>query len=240
MKKELLTLNNISRSFETRAVLKNISFSIDRHSITVILGPSGAGKTTLLDIVANILEPDQGTVSIDNNEKVHYIFQKPALLPWENVLDNVSFCLRLSSNNKSIIRKESLEALEKVGLIDHLKKRPDELSLGMQQRLVMARALTVKPTLVLMDEPFSSLDFVARMKMRDLTKNLLHKKTGASIILVTHDIEEAFDVADRIIVLDHEPAIILNDFVVAASTEGIKNQKEMIHNTLNESYHYEI
>ncbi len=188
-----------------------ISFSIDRGDLTTFLGPSGCGKTTLLKIIAGLITPSGGRIVIDGRE-VHgpgpdraLVFQNFALLPWENALRNAAFGLELRGVPKEKRLKAAREALALVRLTGFEKAYPHELSGGMQQRVGLARAIATNPQILLMDEPFASVDELTRRTFQeDLEKLLLAEKK--TVLFVTHSIDEAVYLSDRIVVFTHRPA----------------------------------
>lgn len=211
MSKPLIQLEGVSKYFSRNGhnyeVLRNISLHVNKGEIVTLLGQSGCGKSTLLNIVGGFLKPDEGTVFI-NDEKVTeptknciILFQHHNLLPWRTVLDNV--LLGLNGETKENYVKAQ-NALQFVGLTDYVKNYPHELSGGMQQRVAIARAFAMKPDVILMDEPFVALDTFNRYHLQDELVRL-QKQDEISILLVTHDIDEAVYVSDRIYMLSSDP-----------------------------------
>ncbi len=216
-KKIIVEINNIGMIYhsltgETEAI-KDINLSIFEGEILGIVGPSGCGKSTLLSIIAGLLEPSSGTVLINghkvskSNRNIGYMFQKDQLLEWRNILQNVVLGLeiqgKLTTNNYRIAR----EILENYGLGEFIYSYPSQLSGGMRQRVALVRTLLLEPDLLLLDEPFSALDYQTRLAIADeigvILKN--ERKTG---LLVTHDIAEAISLSDRIVILSKRPASI--------------------------------
>lgn len=193
--------------------LQNVSLDIEKGEFICLLGPSGCGKSTLLSTIAGFEYPGKGTVTIDGKvvEKpsIDYltIFQNYGLLPWRNVLKNVELGLETKKIPKEERRKIAQKYIELVGLGGSEKKHPYQLSGGMQQRVAIARALAVNPEILFMDEPFGALDAITRMKLQDDILRIC-KEDGKTIIFVTHDIEEAIFLADRIVVMDANPGRI--------------------------------
>jgi sulfonate transport system ATP-binding protein len=178
-------------------VLQNVNVKFPQNSISVILGKSGCGKTTLLRILANLEQYDQGEISIDNDEKISFVFQEPRLMPWLSVSKNITFGLE-----KQKINDEEIEELMNlIGLKKFEKAYPHQLSGGMQQRVALARALAYDPSIILMDEPFAALDYFTRETMqKELIRIYQLKKK--SIIFVTHSIEEAIAIGQNIFVVN--------------------------------------
>lgn len=206
---KVITVENIFKNYGDKRILSDISFNGKRGEITCIIGPSGCGKTTLLKIIGGFLKKDGGTVKINGKEvespskNAIMLFKDPNLFPWRNLLLNVIFP---DKSNKSKI-EEGESFLDMVGLLEYKKYYPKELSTGMQSRASIARALIKKPNVLLMDEPFSSLDALNRRTIQNLLLDIVNK-TYVTVILVTHDIEEALYLGDKIIVLGKgEPSI---------------------------------
>ena len=180
--------------------LEEVDFHAEGNTFVSIVGPSGCGKSTLLNILAGILKPDTGRVTITENGKpaeLGYVFQSARLLPWRNVLDNL-FLVQSERNDET--RERCRKYLDMVGLGDVEHKFPGQLSGGMQQRVGIARAFAVEPDLLLMDEPFSHLDAITgRTLRREL--NQIWTATGKTVLFVTHDVGEAVELSDRVIVL---------------------------------------
>lgn len=213
-----LTIEHLSKQFKSTAgdqvtALEDISVVIRDQEFVCILGPSGCGKTTLLRIVAGLESATSGTVRVDGeviakpDQKMVMIFQEYSLYPWRNVLDNVAFGLEMRQMDRPERQDLARTFLELVGLSGFEKSYPYELSGGMRQRVAVARALAVNPGVLLMDEPFGALDAQTRnMMQRELLG--IWQKTKKTIIFVTHSVDEAVYLADRIIVLTSRPGRI--------------------------------
>ena len=206
-----LELRNITKLYDKDNGIRNISFSVDQGEFVTLLGPSGCGKTTTLNIIGGFLKPDSGKVLLDGQDITEFVpeerpvstvFQSYALFPHMNVLDNVSYGLRhLCRMSKKSAADEAVKYLEIVGLSGYEHSHVGNLSGGQQQRVALARSMATKPKLLLMDEPLSNLDASLRIKMRLELKNL-QRKLGITMILVTHDQEEALSMSDKIIVME--------------------------------------
>ncbi len=193
--------------------LADFDLDIAPGEFVLLLGPSGCGKSTLLYLIAGLEDPTSGTIESHGVPVTHpnsdrsLIFQEPSLYPWLSVAENVAFGLRLRGISKARRRAVAREYLSKVGLGDILDKRPDELSGGMRQRAAVARAMAMEPSVLLMDEPFAALDVQTRAKLQDFLIQVW-KDSGASILFVTHHIDEAIALADRVIVITARPGRI--------------------------------
>lgn len=194
-------------------VLNHVSLDINKGEFICLLGPSGCGKSTLLHTMAGFIKPDEGEVRIDNKVLVEpskqyvMIFQNYGLLPWRTVEKNVELGLESKQMSREEKKEKALTYLKMVGLQDTKNKRPYQLSGGMQQRAAIARALAAEPEVLFMDEPFGALDAITRMKLQDDILNICHE-TGKTIVFVTHDIEEAVFLADRIVVMSDQTGSI--------------------------------
>jgi len=212
-----IKFQNVSKSFNGRNtssaidVLRDLSFEVKESEFFCIVGPSGCGKSTIINLVAGFFSPDSGEVSVDG--KVVFepsasrtvVFQEYALFPWKTVAENIEFGLKCANVDKEQRLQMVKKLAEKVRLEQFLDRYPDELSGGMKQRVAIARALAVKPNIILMDEPFASLD----QQTRDILQEELlgvQKEFSQTILFVTHNIEEALFLGDKVLVLSHRPA----------------------------------
>lgn len=207
----IINIKNLTKSYENQSVFKNLNFDIKGSEIFVILGKSGAGKSSLMNIIAKLDDDYSGEVIYNENlyvdKKVPFpiVFQEfDQLLPWYTVKKNILLPLKRKELDKNI-----LEVIEFVGLSDDLDKYPSTLSGGMKQRAAIARALLCDGDIIFMDEPFGSLDFLMRKNLQSLIKNI-KTKYGKTIVFITHDIEEAIFIADRVMLYkeSHEIEII--------------------------------
>lgn len=188
----------VSRTFDGRGVLRDLDLSIATGEFVALLGRSGSGKSTLLRILGG-LDPDYtGDALVPERRAV--VFQESRLLPWQRVLRNVVVGLPPGPDGRAELKQRGLKALGEVGLADHAKAWPVTLSGGEGQRVALARALVREPQLMLLDEPFGALDALTRIRMHDLLKDLCAKHQPA-VLLVTHDVDEAISLADRVVVL---------------------------------------
>jgi NitT/TauT family transport system ATP-binding protein len=213
-----LSIQNVQKSFANEQVLKDVDLNIEKGEFVSLLGPSGCGKSTLLNIVAGLLSPTEGTVTLENQPIIKpgkdrgMVFQQPALFPWLSVEENVMFPLK-----KEMKKKEASELAQKylqlVQLSAYAKHSPHELSGGMQQRVAIARALAMNPSVLLMDEPFGALDEQTRIRLHAEVEKIW-LETKKTILFVTHSIQEAIKLSDRIIVMGTHPGTILKDIHV--------------------------
>ncbi|WP_286316420.1 ABC transporter ATP-binding protein [Romboutsia ilealis] len=221
--KDMVKISNLNQTFYTKdgelEVLKNINFNLTKGQILTILGPSGSGKSTILNILTNLLKPTSGDVVI--NGKVGYMFQKDHLLEWRTIMDNITIGLEIQKKktDESIKRVERL--LKTYDLWDFRNMYPKELSGGMRQRVALIRTLAVDPDILLLDEPFSALDYQTRILVSDDVYRII-KNEGKSAILVTHDISEAISMSDKIVVLSRRPACVKSSHEINLVTEGEK------------------
>lgn len=211
-------LRGVCRSFgdgrDRVDVLRDVSVSVEPGEIVALLGPSGCGKSTLLRLVAGLDGPTTGEVLVDGHvvdgvdERCAVVFQEPRLLPWRSIAANVRLGARGRTDGDEI-----LEWLDLVGLSGFERHLPKQVSGGMAQRAALARALIGHPGVLLLDEPFAALDALTRLRMQDLLAEVA-ERTGATVLLVTHDVDEALHLADRIVVLGHRGEGIVTELAV--------------------------
>jgi NitT/TauT family transport system ATP-binding protein len=244
MKHEQIFVKNVNKCFasgqpEELLALDFTNLSIRRGEFFCILGLSGCGKTTLLNIMAGFERPTNGKVLIEGqevtgpNHKYVTIFQEAGLFAWRTVLDNVRFGLEIDNVDKNESTQIALKYIKLVGLEGFEKKYPNELSGGMRQRVTLARALAVNPDIIFMDEPFSALDTLTRIHMQKEIKKIW-KDTHKTIIFVTHDIDEAIYLGDKVAVMTPRPGkikkifdIILGDKREKMDEDFLKVKKEI-------------
>jgi len=223
---ELLEVEKISKSFSQNGapmpVLREISFSVREGEFIALVGPSGSGKSTLLRIINGLIPPTEGRVLYQGRElrsvnlDSAIVFQSFALFPWLTVLGNVELGLEARGLPAEVRRKKAIHFIEKVGLDGFEEAYPRELSGGMKQRVGIARALAVEPTLLCMDEPFSALDPLTSLALREEVLMLWEDKSMPvnTILMVTHIIEEAVFMADRVLVLSNHPGTLVADIPI--------------------------
>lgn len=214
MKSKLkLIVDNLSLSFE-QEVIKNISVEIFEGEIVSIIGPSGCGKSTLFNIISGILIQNKGIIKIDGKEekqrqgKFGYMFQEPLLFPWLKVLENVMLGYEVKELAKNEAKIKALDLLKKFSLFEYADFYPDSLSGGMKQKVALLRTIAFNSSLLLLDEPFGSLDAITRSSLH-LYLLEIWKRLKLTIIFTTHDIREAIFLSDRIYVLSKKPATVV-------------------------------
>lgn len=220
---QAIVFDRVGLSFSGEAIYDQMSFCVDRGEFVCLLGPSGCGKSTSLRLVGDLLAAQSGRVSVDGLapsqawQQVAFVFQSPRLAPWRNAIENVLLGVELRLGAAEARRRELLakELLAMVGLADAAHKYPSMLSGGERQRVAIARALAVDPEIILMDEPFSALDPNTRRRLRSEIESIW-QRTGRTILFVTHDIEEAIVLADRIVLLSNKPTRVLESIPVTA------------------------
>jgi NitT/TauT family transport system ATP-binding protein len=219
MQQPLLELKNISLSYHSMAgetqALSNISFQVNDGEFIAIVGPSGCGKSTLLSIISGLLTPETGTIELEGrsmelrNTNIGYMLQKDHLFEWRDVYSNVLLGLEIQKKITTKSRQHIDEMLKTYGLEKFKHAKPSELSGGMRQRAALIRTLALEPKLLLLDEPFSALDYQTRLSVCNDIGSII-KEEKKTAILVTHDLGEAISLADRIIILTKRPARIKN------------------------------
>lgn len=219
----LLEIKDVNMNYHTKngvtEAIKNINFNIEEGDFVSIVGPSGCGKSTLLNIISGLLEPSSGEVvyndpDVKNNlDKMGYMFQKDYLFPWLTVRENVLLGLKI----KGFLTVDNIERADNLLKNYDLEKfkyhKPTQLSGGMRQRVALIRTLALNPRVLLLDEPFSALDYQTRQKLTDDVYEII-KREGKTAIMVTHDIGEAIIMSKRVIVLTKRPATIKDDMKI--------------------------
>jgi ABC-type nitrate/sulfonate/bicarbonate transport system ATPase subunit len=205
-----LRVENVSLSFGTVEVFQNLSVDIERGEFVAVVGPSGCGKTTLLNLFSQFIKPSSGKVVCAARARM--VYQHDSLFPWQTVSENIALGLRHINDNAERSRQLS-DMLRLISLEGFANHYPHQLSGGMRQRVELARALIGDSDILLLDEPFSSLDYLTRIRLRNELARMLDK-LPRTVVLVTHDIEEAAQLADRIIVLSDRPARICSELRV--------------------------
>lgn len=239
----VVTARDVSFAFQlddgsTRPVLGSIDLQVRLGEIVTIVGPSGSGKTTLLRVLAGLIEPSRGEVRIggrrasDPDCNIGVVFQNDRLMPWRTVAENVHFGLEVSRMDETARSERVRDALRLVGLRAAGRLYPHQLSGGMRQRVNLARALALRPAVLLMDEPFASLDAQSREFMQEELLKIC-SESGAAVVFVTHQIDEAVFLGDRIVVLSGQPCIVVEELQVPyASPRALEIKSEPVFNEL--------
>jgi NitT/TauT family transport system ATP-binding protein len=221
---ESIRVERLSKAYRSRdgsevEALRDVSFTVGRGEFVSIVGQSGCGKSSLLKILAGLLSKTSGVISIEDREldgprsDIGLMFQKPLLLEWRRVLDNVLLPVEIYRLDRKEYEEKARRLLGTAGLADFLTKYPFELSGGMQQRVALCRALVAEPSLLLMDEPFGALDTLTRQKMGfELLR--LWEEWKSTVLFVTHDVDEAVMLSDRVLVMSSRPGTVLGSFTV--------------------------
>ena len=216
----VMSIDSIGMTFSTAgarevAALGNVSFQLHEHEILALVGPSGCGKTTLFNVIAGLLDPTRGSVHVNGKlvrgtaGHVGYMLQKDLLLPWRTVIENVVLGLEVRGVDAAAACATAMRLIDAYGLKGFEHSKPATLSGGMRQRVAFMRTLALDPDVILLDEPFSALDFQTRILLQGEVMKIIRER-GKSAVLVTHDISEAITMADRILVLTHRPATVRN------------------------------
>lgn len=214
----VLELKKIHYSYHTlegeTTAISDISFSLAKGEFVAIVGPSGCGKSTLLSLIAGLLTPESGTIKIngkiltESTTNIGYMLQHDELFEWRNIYHNVLLGLEIQHMMTAKNRQKASDLLDNYGLGNFKYARPSELSGGMRQRAALIRTLVLDPDILLLDEPFSALDYQTRLNVGDDIGQIIRHE-GKSALLVTHDLSEAISLADRVIILTKRPATIL-------------------------------
>src|SRR3954451_20714168 len=200
----MLHVEHLKKSYDTVEAIGDVSFDVSAGELVCVVGPSGCGKTTLLKCISGLLEPTSGSVRAGGNLALVFQEYSRSLFPWMTVRQNVAFPLRRKKLDKSAAREQVERAVDSVDLTRALDRYPWELSGGMQQRVAIARALAYEPEIMLMDEPFASIDAQTRADLEDLILEV-RGEYGVTVVFVTHDIDESVYLGDRVVVLTPSP-----------------------------------
>jgi NitT/TauT family transport system ATP-binding protein len=226
--KEVLHFDDVSMHYHTKQgetiALQDVTFSVYEGEFVAIIGPSGCGKTTLLSLAAGLLTPTKGNIH-SHGRSFGYMLQRDELFPWRTIEKNIFLPLEIKGRNTMQNRERAVTLAEKYGLKQFLKSYPNSLSGGMRQRAALIRTLAVDPDILLLDEPFSALDYQTRLSVCDDVYKIIRseKKTA---LLITHDISEAISVADRILTLSRRPAKIIAQHQLSfEETEPLKRRE---------------
>ncbi|MBU8879849.1 ABC transporter ATP-binding protein [Bacillus sp. FJAT-29790] len=220
---DFLNVEEIHHTYFTKAsaatALSDVSLAVGEGEFVSFLGPSGCGKTTLLTIIAGLIKPTDGHISLEGKpvstagNRMGYMLQQDYLFPWKTIEENILLGLKISNRLDDSKKEYTLDLLEKMGLKGVENQYPKQLSGGMRQRVALVRTLATEPKLLMLDEPFSALDYQTKLKLEDLVSNTL-KSFGKTAILVTHDIGEAIAMSDRIFLFSSSPGRLHKTFIV--------------------------
>lgn len=226
--KEVLKFERVEMRYHTKngetVAVKDLSFSVKQGEFLAVVGPSGCGKTTLLSLAAGLLKPSAGKIE-KGGVTFGYMLQKDELFPWRTIEKNVFLPLEIQRRNTPERRQKVLSLAEKYGLKDFLKSFPRELSGGMRQRAALIRTLAAEPDVLLLDEPFSALDYQTRLNVCDDVYRII-KSEKKTVVLITHDISEAVSVADEAIVLSRRPATLVAEYALPFGEETPLKRRE--------------
>ncbi|AIE61109.1 ABC transporter ATP-binding protein [Bacillus methanolicus] len=220
---DFLTIKKIHHTYFTKTsattALSDVSLEVKEGEFVSFLGPSGCGKTTLLSIIAGLMNPTEGSVTLQGkpvkttNSLIGYMLQQDYLFPWKTIEENILIGLKLSKNLNESTKNYALTLLEQMGLKGVEKQYPKQLSGGMRQRVALVRTLATEPMLLMLDEPFSALDYQTKLRLEDLVSNTL-KTFSKTAILVTHDIGEAIAMSDRVFLFSARPGRLHKTFII--------------------------
>lgn len=223
---EVVTLKNISKFYHTEngetEALRSVNFTVDEKEFVSIIGPSGCGKSTILSIIAGLEQKSGGEINIKAqgaNSRIGYMLQQDHLFPWLTVRQNAFLGLDIRKERTNEAEKRVDDLLKRYGLDEFKNNYPCELSGGMRQRAALIRTLAINPSVLLLDEPFSALDYQTRLSVSDDIHAII-KEENKTAILVTHDISEAISMSDRVIVLSKRPAVVKNIYKIELSDKG--------------------
>lgn len=226
----ILSIKNLKKIYHTRndeiEAINDISFDLEEGKFIAIVGPSGCGKSTLLSVLCGLERKTDGVIEFKNNIKIGYMLQQDALFNFRTILNNCLLGLEINKELTSLNKKKVITLLEDYGLKDFINKYPEELSGGMRQRVALIRTLATNPDIMLLDEPFSALDYQTRLAVSDDVYRII-KKEKKTVIMVTHDLAEAISMADTVIVLSHRPATVKTviDINLTDKSTPINNRK---------------
>ena len=240
MQRILMSIKNLNKKYHTEkteiTAIENISFDVYENEILAIVGPSGCGKSTLLSILANLEEKSKGNIIFNKTSQVGYMLQNDSLFPWLNIEKNILIGLDIKKIKTKENINNALNLLKKYGLFEFKDQLPCNLSGGMRQRVALIRTLATNPNLILLDEPFSALDYQTRLALSNDMYNII-KNENKTAILITHDIAEACSIADRVIVLTKRPCKVkkIYEIKLLNKTTPIENRKDP-----NFNYYYDL
>ena len=232
----ILEVKNLKKEFEDLKVIDNISFSVEKGEFLILFGPNGCGKTTLLKLIAGLIEPTSGDIllhgeslkkKLNHLHKIGFVFQEDRLFPWKTVYENLNIIIEhffSDEREREVIIKKYLNL---VGLWNFRDYYPNKLSGGMKQKVALARAFAIEPEIILLDEPFGALDIYSREKLQDETIKIW-RETNKTMIFVTHNIDDALKMGQKILLLSKRPSKILKIFHDVSKKENIKKELKNI------------
>lgn len=229
--KNILSIEHLKKIYHDldgeMCAIGDINLDVHDKELISIVGPSGCGKTSLLSVLSNLESKSDGTISFYKDDiKLGYMLQKDALFPWKTILENCLIGLEINHTLNEETKKRVIRLLNTYGLGEFMDKYPDSLSGGMKQRVALIRTLAIDPDILLLDEPFSALDYQTRLALSDDVYHII-KSEGKTAILVTHDLAEAISLSDRVVVLTKRPASVkkIYDIKLTNKSTPIKNRK---------------
>jgi len=232
----VLEIKNLKKIYHTKdgetLAVEDFSFNLKEGDFIAIVGPSGCGKSTILSVLCGLEEKSGGNIKLKENFNIGYMLQQDSLFEWRNILNNCLLGLEVNKNLNKETKERVLNLLNTYGLKDFIYSYPDNLSGGMRQRVALIRTLATNPDLLLMDEPFSALDYQSRLAISDDIYNIL-KKEKKTMIMVTHDIAEAISMCDKVIVLSNRPATIKSIYNI-----NLENKTTPINNRKDKNFYY--
>ncbi|AFA49505.1 ABC transporter ATP-binding protein [Acetobacterium woodii] len=234
--KKVLKVEKVTKEYNHKNIIEDIDIYLNQGEFVTILGPSGCGKSTLFNVIAGLLKPEQGKVWVNENDVtgktgiVSYMYQKDLLLPWRNVIDNGILPLEIKGMKKDQARQMVMDMLPIFELAEDGEKYPDQLSGGMKQRVSLLRTYMFSKEIMLLDEPFGGLDAITRLKMQTYLLDIL-KKIKGSVLFITHDIDEAIFLSDRIYVITGAPAHIVEELQIPR--KQISSQEDILSGELS-------
>lgn len=212
-------VTNLTKQFGDLMVLDDISFDVRKNEFLCVVGPTGCGKTTFLNCLTKIYQPSKGEIYIDHKpadprmHNISFVFQEPSAFPWLTVRENLEFGLGIKRVNKSEVKERVDQILELMGLKDVEHAYPKELSVSVEQRIIIGRSFVMQPDLLLMDEPYGQMDIKMRFYLEDEVVRLW-KELGSTVIFITHNIEEAIYLAERVLILSNKPTTVKESLTI--------------------------
>lgn len=227
---DILEIKNLRKTYHTPKdeilAVDNFSYTLKENEFIAIVGPSGCGKSTILSVLCGLENASDGTITLKPNKKIGYMLQQDSLFEWRTILENCLIGLEINHNLNNETKQYVIDLLKKYGLEEFMDKYPRNLSGGMRQRVALIRTLATKPDILLLDEPFSALDYQTRLAVSDDVYKII-KEEKKSAIMVSHDLAESISLADKVIVLSNRPAKIKKIFDIKLTNRStpIENRK---------------